>query len=577
MNLGQMRARIHSEGRLVLCALSAITAVGLILRVWEISTKGLWLDEAFSVWLSWQPLGDLLSWVVKIDQHPPLYYTLLHFWIKIAGDNPNDVRMLSAILGTLTIPVMFLLGHRLMGTAVGLLAALILALSPFHVRFAQETRMYTTLTLTASLALLALAYLLTDARAATMPIGRQLGDFYRARQTGHRKLPISAISTDLAWAGFMVFTTATLLSHNTAIFFPLAVNLFVLSFIACRRVAGGRKRGSTIRSEESGDEDQESDAAPRAGQPPASSFKLPACSARLPASGFRPPSFFNWMIAQLGVFLLWSPWLVAFAIQATGVYQDFWITRPTLGTVIYTLKAFLSAMLPARESGWANVIWAAYGFLAVLGIVRLRRQPALVAFLAVLFLSPIVGEWLVSLRRPIFDDRTLIWVTLPLYLLLAAGIAQLRYRPYILIALGILVTLNLLSLRQYYTFFAKEEWDKAAAYVGERVGKEDMLLFNATWVQIPFDYYFRYQNRTVTEHGAPGDLFDRGILEPKMEERDLPRLRELISDKKRVWLIYSHNWYTDPQNLIAATLSQDLKQLDQRRFNGLELRLYGIP
>ena len=167
--------------------------------------------------------------------------------------------------------------------------------------------------------------------------------------------------------------------------------------------------------------------------------------------------------------------------------------------------------------------------------------------------------------------------TLPLYLLLAAGIAQLRYRPTILVAVVILVAVNLLSLRQYYTFFDKEEWDKAAAYVGERVEQDDMLLFNATWVQIPFDYYFRYQNRPVTKHGAPVDLFDRGILEPKMAESDLPRLRELIADQQRVWLIYSHNWYTDPQNLIPTALSQDLKLLDQRQFNGLEVRLYAKP
>ena len=203
------------------------------------------------------------------------------------------------------------------------------------------------------------------------------------------------------------------------------------------------------------------------------------------------------------MFLLWSPWLVAFVIQAAGVTQEFWISKPTLGTVLDTLKTFLSAMLPTQQIGWVDVIWVAYGFLAILGIVRLRKQPALIAFLAVLFLTPIIGEWLVSLRRPIFYDRTLIWATLPLYLLLAAGIAQLRYRPTILVAVAILVTVNTLSLRQYYTFFDKEEWEKAAVYVGERVEKEDMLLFNATWVQIPFDYYFRHQNRPVTKHGAP--------------------------------------------------------------------------
>jgi hypothetical protein len=60
-------------------------------------------------------------------------------------------------------------------------------------------------------------------------------------------------------------------------------------------------------------------------------------------------------------------------------------------------------------------------------------------------------------------------------------------------------------------------------------------------VQIPFDYYYRHQNRPVTKHGAPVDLFNRRILEPKIVESDLPELRELISDKQRVWLIYSHN------------------------------------
>jgi len=507
---------------------------------------------------------------VKIDQHPPLYYTLLHFWIKLTGDNPGDVRMLSAILGTLTIPVMFLLGRRLMGTTVGLLAALILALSPFHVRFAQETRMYTTLTLNASLALLALSYLLTDTRSAIMPIGRQLGDFYRAWRAGHHWSPINAIATDLAWIGYMVFTTATLLSHNTAVLFPLAVNLFVLGLIVWGRGSKVRSQESRVRGHGAGGRGQGADAAPPADQPPTSNLQPPT-------SSFQPPALSNWLVAQLGVFLLWSPWLVAFVIQATGVYQEFWISKPTLGAVLDTLKTFLSAMLPSQQIGWADVIWAAYGLLAILGVVRLRRQPALIAFLAVLFLTPIVGEWLVSLRRPIFSDRTLIWATLPLYLLLAAGIAQLRYRSTILVALAILVTVNFLSLRQYYTFFGKEEWDKAAAYVGERVEKEDMLLFNATWVQIPFDYYYRYQDRPVTKHGAPVDLFGRGILEPKMAESDLPRLRELISDQQRVWLVYSHNWYTDPQNLIPTALAQDLELLDQRQFNGLEVRLYGKP
>ena len=42
-----------------------------------------------------------------------------------------------------------------------------------------------------------------------------------------------------------------------------------------------------------------------------------------------------------------------------------------------------------------------------------------------LVLTPFLGELLVSLRRPIFYDRTLIWTTLPYYMLMAVGIRGL--------------------------------------------------------------------------------------------------------------------------------------------------------
>jgi hypothetical protein len=300
------------------------------------------------------------------------------------------------------------------------------------------------------------------------------------------------------------------------------------------------------------------------------------CKVQIADLQFASPLLSHWLLAQLGVFLLWSLWLPAFVAQAAGVDREFWIEMPNFGVVIATLKNFLSALL-LHLGGWADLIWAGYGGLVVLGIMRLRKQGALLALLAALFFTPIVGEWLVSLRRPIFDDRTLIWATIPLYLLLAAGIAQLRCRPGILAAMALLATVNAVSLRQYYRFTDKEEWDKAASYVAGRVEEADMLLFNAAWVQIPFDYYFRYHHRSVAEHGAPVDLFARGSLEPKMAEDDLPRLRALIAGRRRVWLIYSHNWYTDPKGLIPAALSQDLQPLDLRRFNGLEVRLYGIP
>ncbi len=502
----------------------AVTALGGFLRVYQIGGKGLWLDEAFSVWLGWQPVGEMMGWLVRIDQHPPLYHLLLHFWM-VLGDDQATVRALSALCGTLTIPVVYLLGRRLADDRVGLLTALILAVSPFHVRFAQETRMYTLLTLNVSLALYALVRLLTDPRSAEARLGRQFVDFWRGwRAARYRRLPLQAIETDLAWLGYVVFTAATLLTHNTAVFFPIAANVIVLLLI-CLRITNHE----FLR---------------------------------------------NWLLAQVGVLLLWSPWLPAFAVQSAGVYREFWLPAPTWRTVVGVVGAFVSDFLPLPSAG-VFVVGVLYAGLALLGVIRLRRRPERVLFLLVTFTTPFVGEWLVSLRRPIFYDRTLIWASLALYLLLAAGIRQLHQRPCIIAIVLVMLVVNTLSLREYYVNFEKEQWDDAAPFVAERVEADDLILFNATWAQIPFDYYFRQYERSVVEHGVPVDLFDRSVLEPKMTRSDLPRLRALVGGHERVWLVYSHDWYTDPQGLIPPALDKELDLLDWWDFRGLQIRLYG--
>ena len=509
--------------------LGGMIVLGGFLRFYAIGDKDLWLDEAFSVWMSRHPLPALIDWLVRIDQHPPLYYMLLHFWLAF-GDTAAHVRILSALLSTLTIPVIFLIGQRISGQAAGLIAAFILALTPFHVRFAQETRMYALLTLNVALSLLALVYLLSDPRAANMRLGCQFSRFVGSRQT------FGAIATDLAWGGYVVFTAAAVLTHSTAIFFPVAVNLFVLGLLAWRR--WGRHTPGT--------------------------------------ATFNPPSLSNWLLAQIGVFLCWSPWLVAFVVQSIGVYHAFWIPAPSLDTVIASMKALLNDFWPV-QSAWGQLIWVGYAVLLILGIVHLRKRLAVAALLIVLVLTPFIGELLVSLRRPIFYDRTLIWTTLPLYLLLALGFVEMRRKPAIMAGLIMLATINGLSLQSYYVHYEKEQWRDAAAYVAAHAQNNDLILFNATWVQLPFDFYFRAFKRPIAEHGLPVDLFARGVLEPKMTHEDLPRLRSLLHNRSRVWLIYSHDWYTDPQQLIPTALAQAFDLADSQQLRGLQVQLYTVP
>ncbi|MCB8943063.1 MAG: glycosyltransferase family 39 protein [Ardenticatenaceae bacterium] len=544
-----------------------ITLSGAFLRVFLLDRKGMWLDETFSVWLANQRVGEMLPWVAAIDQHPPLYYLLLHFWVALKGDTPYYVRLLSVLFNAGTIPVIYLIGKRLSGVMVGLAAAVLLALSPFHIRFAQEARMYALLTFNAAVAIYALVCLLTDSRAAS-PIGSQFREYLHvwrtaepavpgtngsfsykvvARpQTGwrgwiyrHHWLPLHAIGTDLAWVGFIVFSAATMLSHNTAVLFPVATNIFIIGLMLWQK---RQKSGSS--------------------------------------SAFQAPPVGNWVKSQVGIFLLWSPWLLAFIRQARRVYEEFWIPTPTWDSVTQVLKAFLNENTLA-QSGPVRAIWLLYILVLGLGVLHYRKNFSRFLLLAVLFVTPFVGELLVSIRRPIFYDRTLIWISIPLLLVLAAGIVQLRFRSLIILGLGVLGTINLFSTGDYYRFLPKEDWSTAAGYVANFAEKDDLVLFNTTWAQIPFDYYFiAYEELyaiEVEKHGVPEDMFTSGVLEPIMSESDVPGLISLVSGHDRVWLVYSHNSYSDPMGLIPQTLGAEKVLRQQRNFYGGMVQLYESP
>jgi hypothetical protein len=539
-----------------------ITLLGGFLRVLLLGAKGMWLDETFSVWMASHSVPELLQWTIRLDQHPPLYYLLLHYWIAFFGDTPYYARLLSALFGAAAIPVIYLIGKRLSGAVVGVAAAAFLAFSPFHIYFAQETRMYTLLTFNAAMTIYALVRLLTDTRAA-LPIGSQFrqslhtwrtaqpvesennGAFsyqvkphtqsgWRAWLSRHRW---SRIETDLAWAALIVFSVATLLSHNTAIFFPVAANLFVLGLMLFQRIK-------------------------KSAPPPA----------------LQPPALRNWVKAQIGVLLLWSPWLYVFIQQASRVDEQFWIPQPTWEIVAQTLRALLSSSAPTQAS--QVMLWVLCAVLG-LGLVYYRKKFSIFLLLATLFTIPPLGELIVSLRRPIFYDRTLIWITIPLFVVLAAGIAQLRQRFLMIVALGILVTNYLFFIGDYQRFYQKEDWSTPAGYVALFAEEGDLVLFNSNFVVIPFDYYFKpfeeFYSIQVEERGIPQDLFESGVLEPTMTEDDIPALISLLRGHDRVWLVYSHESYTDPEGIIPRTLAAEMQSTRQRDFYGGQVQLYENP
>ncbi len=122
-----------------------IVLLAFALRLYGIDRQDIWGDEAFSIWLSSQPLPQVVAG--GADTHPPLYPSLLFVWLRLAGSTPLAVRLLSALIGTLTIAVVYTLGQRAFGWVTGMGAALLAAVSPVLIYYAQETRMYGLVTL----------------------------------------------------------------------------------------------------------------------------------------------------------------------------------------------------------------------------------------------------------------------------------------------------------------------------------------------------------------------------------------------------------------------------------------------
>lgn len=135
--------------------LPLVLLLAIFLRLINLN-QSFWLDEAAQILFSARPLSqqfDLLT-----DFHPPLYYLLVHFFTYVSYTE-WWLRLSSVAIGVITVWSVYKLTDYLAGPRAALLAALFLAVSPYHVYYSQELRMYA---LSALLAVLSAHALLTQ-------------------------------------------------------------------------------------------------------------------------------------------------------------------------------------------------------------------------------------------------------------------------------------------------------------------------------------------------------------------------------------------------------------------------------
>ncbi len=122
-----------------LLGILALTILGSVLRVANMgySFNG---DDFIIVQNMRESLSSVFSLVVG-SPYNPLYYILLHLWLSLVNSTGEiAVRTLSMVFGILSIPMMYLVGRRLFEFKISFLAALLLALSPFHIEQASQPK-----------------------------------------------------------------------------------------------------------------------------------------------------------------------------------------------------------------------------------------------------------------------------------------------------------------------------------------------------------------------------------------------------------------------------------------------------
>ena len=224
-----------------------------------------------------------------------------------------------------------------------------------------------------------------------------------------------------------------------------------------------------------------------------------------------------WLLANLVLLALWSPWLPIVVYQARFSPNIDWIQTPSLPDAAQTLLQLYGLGYPPL--GHARLLLLApvplLALPAILG--RGRYPPATIATLLAFAAGGPLLLYLVSvLGKPIWLDRTLLWTTTLGLVLVAAGTLALPGRRWIAAALVALALIRAVDLAVYYGQMPrKEAWDRAAEIVARGFAPGDTIVLVPWYGQTGFDYYANHL-------GIPAD--DVGVLMTRPYAEGMPRI-----------------------------------------------------
>ena len=269
----------------------------------------------------------------------------------------------------------------------------------------------------------------------------------------------------------------------------------------------------------------------------------------------RAVSWRRWLVLHAVQLALWSLWLPGAVRQAVSGRGSGWLQPPSPTDVATVVGSPLTI-----TGATGTAVLAAIALLVLaLGLAGAWVLPARArAWGLGLWLLPLVAAYAISVWRPVFLDRTLLWTVVPFAVLAGAAVARIRLRGVQAAALALPVAVSLFSLAFWYGGYEKEGWDDAAALVRAGASPDDLVVYSGPSMQLPFDYYF----------GVP-EQPRIGVAPPRPGEEAAVAARAQGYD--RVWLVYSHTRSGDPAGVVPRALADGRRLAADTAFPGVRI------
>lgn len=289
----------------------------------------------------------------------------------------------------------------------------------------------------------------------------------------------------------------------------------------------------------------------------------------------------RWIFGQIFIFVLFLPWISVFISQTSLVVKKgFWISQPGLKDIRNTIRGF---------TGHAIVFWLSFPLL-ILSLFSVKKISgnfdfrsikdsieefrweikleyfSKIAFLLMWLIIPIIVPFLIShITSPIYLDRYAIVASLPLYILIAKGVANLenKYLKNTILALIVIASFSN-TWSTYYQKIHREQWKDTANYIDERYHKGDIVIFSTDGSIDAFNYYSK--NKKMNKIA----LIETDGLSAASRLNDLALI---VNDYERVWAVLN-NFRKKENNTIKAKLCEGFSLSNSSKYVGIDVYLY---